>query len=226
MRHLLLVTLACLALVVTAAAAPRQHVLSFGKWTPVKLFVGPEEQKSVDIKIRSLFVDGRVKEFTTGEPHDITERFFVVRRAYRLNDWLPSDEGNKAHRWKWQRGGWLMVDRDTGRVSQLNLPNFDSFYSLASWYRDYAAYCGVSDDGSKLYAIVAQLGLKKPIVKRELGMVKDADTPDAQCAAPEWQRQPARVTFMPSLGQKLTYSVRGHAADLAPASDAAGDEDK
>jgi hypothetical protein len=119
-----------------------------------------------------------------------------------------------------------MVDRDTGRVSQLNLPNFDSFYSLASWYRDYAAYCGVSDDGSKLYAIVAQLGLKKPIVKRELGMVKDADTPDAQCAAPEWQRQPARVTFMPSLGQKLTYSVRGHAADLAPASDAAGDEDK
>ena len=226
MRHFFFVIATCLALAAAAAAAPRQHVLTFGKWMPVKLFVGPDETKSVDMKIRSLYVDGRLKEFTTGEAHDITDRVFVIRRAYRLNDWLPSDEGNKAHKWKWQRGGWLLVDRDTGRVSQLNLPSFDSFYSLASWYRDYAAYCGVSDDGAKLYAIVAQLGRKKPILKRELGAVKDSDMPDAQCVAPEWQRQPTRVTFVPTGGQKLTFNVRGHAADLAPVSDAAGDEDK
>jgi hypothetical protein len=215
----------CLALAVTAAAAPRPHVLTFGKWMPVKLFTGADEDKTLDIKVRALFVDGRLREFTTGESHDVTERVFVVRRAYRLNDWLPSDQGT-AHKWKWQRGGWLLVDRDSGRVSQLVLPNFDAFYSLASWYRDYVAYCGVSDDGAKLFAIVAQLGIKKPVLKRELGVVKDADAPDAQCQVPDWQRQPVRVTFSPISGQKLTFNIRGHAADLAPAPADAADEEK
>lgn len=225
MRRACFTAVTCLALAVSAAAAPRQHVLSFGKWTPVKLFLGPGEDKSVDIKIRSLFVDGHLREFTTGDPHDITERIFVVRRAYRLNDRLPSDQG-AAHKWKWQRGGWLLVDRDTGRVSQLSLPNFDAFYSLASWYRDYAAYCGVSDDGAKLFAIVAQLGSRKPILKRELGPVKDAEMPDAQCLAPDWQRQPVRVTFAPAGAQKLTFNIRGHAADLAPVTTESEDEEK
>ncbi len=189
MRHLCFITVAGLALAVAAAAAPRQHVLTFGKWMPAKLFTCPDEDKAVEIKVRSLYVDGPLREFTTGDPHDITERMFVVRRAYRLNDWLPSDQGT-AHKWQWQRGGWLLVDRDSGRVSQLNLPNFDASYSLASWYRDYAAYCGVSDDGAKLFALVAQLGRKKPILIRELGAVKDAGMPDAQCLAPDWQRQP------------------------------------
>ena len=112
------------------------------------------------------------------------------------------------------------------RVSQLNLPNFDAFYSLASWYRDYAAYCGVSDDGTKVFAIVAQLGRKKPILKRELGTVKDADMPDAQCLAPDWQRQPVRVTFSPAGAPKLTFNIRGHAADLAPMTSESGEEDK
>jgi hypothetical protein len=219
------IALVWFALGISAPAAPRQHVLTFGKWMPVKLFTGAEGDKALDIKVRSLLVDGRLREFTTGEAHDITERLFVVRRAYRLNDWLPSDQGT-AHKWKWQRGGWLLVDRDTGRVSQLNLPNFDAFYSLASWYRDYTAYCGVSDDGAKLFAIVAQLGRKKPILKRELGPVKDADEPDAQCQPPDWQRQPVRVTFAPAAGQRLTFNIRGHAADLAPVTSEATDDDK
>jgi hypothetical protein len=225
MRHFLLVIMAFLALSLAAAAAPKRHVLTFGKWMPVKLFVGPNEERSLEIKIRSLYVDGRLREFTTGDAHDVTERLFVVRRAYRLNDWLPSDEG-KAHKWKWQRGGWVLVDRETGRITQLNLPNFDPFYSLASWYRDYAAYCGTSDDGEKLYAVVAQLGRKKPVLKRELGPVKDTDMPDAQCIAPDWQRQPPRVTFTPSEGQKLTFNIRGHAADLAPMANDTADEEK
>jgi hypothetical protein len=226
MRHLLnafLSFMVCLGLTGAAQAAPKPHVVLFGKWMPVKLFVGPNEDKGVDIKIRSLLVDGRLREFTTGEPHDVTERLFVVRRAYRLNDWLPKDEGT-AHKWKWQRGGWLLVDRDTGRVSPLNLPYFDPFYSLASWYRDYAAYCGVSDDGEKLYAVVSQMARKKPILRRELGPVKDAELPDSQCAAPAWQRQPARVSFEPAGGQKVTFVVRGHAADLASGVEA--EEDK
>ena len=94
MRRSCLIAVACLAWRSVAAAAPRQHVLTFGKWMPVKLFTGPDEDKALDIKIRALYVDGHLREFTTGDLHDITERVFVVRRAYRLNDWLPVRPGH------------------------------------------------------------------------------------------------------------------------------------
>ena len=97
----------------------------------------------------------------------------------------------------------------------LNLPDFDPFYSAASWYRDYVAYCGVSDNGEKLYAVVAQLGRKKPVLHKDLGPAHGGDMPDSECPAPVWQRQPARVLFAPIGGQKLTFAVRGHAAGLA-----------
>ena len=212
MRNVAVIFLAATLTVGAAAANP--HVISFGKPLPVKLFVGPDEQKSVDMKIRSLYVDGKIKEFTTGDPHDITDRIFVVRRAYRLNDWLPEDEGTN-HKWKWQRGGWLMVDRDTGRVTQLTLPLFDPYYSVASWYRDYVAYCGVNDDQTKLYAMVVQLGNKKPVLRREIGVPSNDGMPDSECAAPDWQRGPMRVTFAPASGQKSTFAVHGRAADAA-----------
>ena len=220
MRNLIFAGLV-LVLFVGSASAAGPHVISFGKPLPVKLFVGPDEVKSVDLKIRSLYVDGKLKEFTTGEPHDVTDRLFVVRRAYRLNDWLPEDEGTN-HKWKWQRGGWLMVDRETGRVSQLSLPLFDPFYSVASWYRDYAAYCGLNDDATKLYAVVAQVGTKKPVLRREIGAAHNGDLPDSECGAPDWQRGPIRVTFAPDSGQKMTFSIKGHAAEIAV--DAEGEE--
>jgi hypothetical protein len=213
MRNLIFVGL-IVACAVTFAVAANPHLITFGKPLPVKLFAGPNEEKSVDIKIRSLYVDGKLKEFTTGEPHDVTDRIFVVRRAYRLNDWLPEDQGAN-HKWKWQRGGWLMVDRETGRVSQLSLPLFDPFYSVASWYRDYVAYCGLNDEASKLFAVVAQIGTRKAIVRKEIGTAKNGDLPDSECGAPDWQRQPIRVTFAPASGQKLTFAIRGHAADIA-----------
>ena len=62
-----------------------------------------------ELKVRPLMVDGKVKEWTTGEAHDVTDRSFAVRRAVRLNDALPADHGE---RWVWQRGPWLLVDRD------------------------------------------------------------------------------------------------------------------
>lgn len=40
-----------------------------------------------------------------------------------------------------------MVDRMTGQVSAISLPEFDSYLFAVSWYRDYVAYCCVSDDG-------------------------------------------------------------------------------
>ncbi len=182
--------------------------------TPVNMFTGPNEQSPLEIKMRPLYVDGKLKEFTTGEPHDVTDRLFVVRRAFRINDYLPEDS-RQAPRWKWQRGGWLLVNRDTGRVSAIALPDFDPYYSSASWYRDYVAYCGVSDNGERLYAVVMQLGQRKPVLRKELGAAKGGDQPESECAPPDWQREPIRVTFAPIGGQKITYSVRGRAVDLA-----------
>ena len=78
---------------------------------------------SRNIKVRALVVDGRVKEYVLGAPHEVTDRLFVVRRVFRVNDSLPEDSGP---RWQWQRGGWLLVDRVTGHVSPINLPEFDA----------------------------------------------------------------------------------------------------
>lgn len=202
------------------SAVPKAHAITFGRWISAK-WPNATGQKMLDLKVRPLFVDTRLKEYTTGTPHEMTDRLFVVRRAFRVNDALPTDNNNanqstnaNAARWQWQRGGWLLVDRVTGRVSQLNLPEFDPFYSTSSWYRDYIAYCGVSEDGKKLYAIVAQVGRRKPALKKDVGEPGGDDDPDSECAPPVWERSPMRVTFQPGTEQKLVFSVRGRVIDV------------
>jgi hypothetical protein len=198
------------ALAVPSSATPKPHVIALGKWISTK-WPNPTGEKLYDLKVRPLFVDTRLKEYTTGNPHELTDRLFVVRRAFRVNDALPSES---TTRWQWQRGGWLLVDRVTGHVSQLNLPEFDAFYSTASWYRDYIAYCGVSEDGKKLYAIVAQVGRRKPILKKDVGEpAADAD-PDSECPPPTWERIPMRVTFVPDDDQMVVFSVRNRVVDV------------
>jgi hypothetical protein len=54
----------------------------------------------------------------------------------------------------------------TGHISQASLPEFDPDSSSGTWYQDYVAYCGISDDGRKLSAAVTQLGRRKPILKK------------------------------------------------------------
>jgi len=44
--------------------------------------------------------------------------------------------------------------------------------------------------------------------------------PYSACAAPTWQRQPARVTFQSSSGEKLSFTLRGQmAGEISPAQD-------
>ena len=217
-RSALLVLLAFLPLSAMAANKPKTHVISYGKVMTVKLFLGPEEENTAPIKVRALYVDGKLKEFVSGESHEVTDRLFVVRRAYRLNDNLPEEEG-RVPNWVWQRGGWLLVDRLSARVSQLSLYEFDPFYSQASWFRDYVAYCGVSDNGEKLSAVVMQLGRKKPVLKKELGNANQGKMPDSECDAPTWEKKPTRVTFLPKHGEKQAFSIFGHAWDAAPGSE-------
>jgi len=202
-------------------AASKPHVISFGKWATVQWFLDSNSavpgDQPLTLKVRPLLVDARVKEFTLGPVHDVTDRLFVVRRAFRLNDSLPQESAAPPH-WQWQRGGWLLVDRLTAHISTINLPEFDAVYSATSWYRDYAAYCGISEDGKKVYAVVAQISRRKPILKTALdgaaktGELKDA-APDSACPVPAWQRSQARVTFDAG-STKQTFAIRGHTVDL------------
>jgi hypothetical protein len=176
------------------------------QWTP------DGDGKPRVLKIRPFLVDARVREYVFGPVHEMTERLLVFRRAFRVNDSLPDDS---APHWQWQRGGWMLVDRATGRISPVNLPDFDGYYSAANWYRDYVAYCGVSDDG-KVYAIVAQIGRRKPVLKKLLsnGPLTEDAGPDSACPPPAWQRTPVRVSFEAAGASKEVFAVRGHVVDL------------
>jgi hypothetical protein len=213
MRFLFRIALCFFLGVATALAASKPHVITFGKWTAVKSSTGLDQSPQDDSKVRPVYVDGRLKEFTFGTPHEVTERLFVVRRIVRVNDTLPQETASTP-RWSWQRGGWLVVDRVTGHISQASLPEFDPDSSSASWYRDYVAYCGVSDDGRKLSAVVMQLGRRKPILKKPLGEAAGDETSGSECAPPGWQRAPTRVSFVSKADQKFTFAVRGHSVEV------------
>ena len=185
-------------------AAPRTHTVILGKWRTVR--IASDSAQPQTAKVRILLVDGRFREYTTGPAHEVTERLFVIRKIERLNDSLPEDK-DRSPAWVWRLGGWISVNRETGHVAQLNLPAFDADISLASWYRDYSAYCGTSDDGAKLYMIVAKLGTRKPVLKREYA--------GPACAPPQWERQPSRVTFS-GTGEKASFVVHTHGAEPQP----------
>jgi hypothetical protein len=185
------------------------------------------------LKIRALLVDGAMKEWVTGEAHDVTDRSFVVRRAIRLNDALPSDNSSPSEknsvkpapavssRWVWQRGPWLLVDRVTGHIVALKLPDFDPGVSQASWFRDYAAYCGVTASGKSLYAVVSQVAARKPVLAKKLTAFDPEKHPDPACAAAEWQREPLRVTFHPTGQDAASFDIVPGSAVLV---EDAGDE--
>ena len=163
------------------------------------------------LRIRALLVDGKVKEWTTGEAHNITDRTFVVRRALHLNDSLPND---KAEHWVWQRGPWLTIDRVKGSITALHLPDYDPTVSSVTWFRDYAAYCGLTASGKQLYAVVAQIAARKPILAKKLSPWLPGEAQSPACAAAVWQREPLRVTFQPSGATEVSYDLVGLSAVL------------
>jgi hypothetical protein len=158
------------------------------------------------LKIRPLVVDGDVKEWTTGESHDVTARSFVVRRVIKLNDELPGEKPAAQKAWVWQRGPWLLVDRTTGHVTAIKLPDYDPGVSHVSWFRDYGAYCGVTASGKSLHAVVAQLAARKPVLSKKLEAFAGGNG-EAVCGEPEWQRDPLRVTFRPTGKDAVSFEI-------------------
>ena len=199
------------------AAAPRVHTVTLGAvrrvpYTQPDATPDNKADETSSLKIRALFVDDRQKEWTTGEIHDVTDRTFTVRRALRLNDALPADS---APHWVWQPGPWLSVDRVTGHITALHLPDFDAAVSDVVWFRDYAAYCGIATTAKGgLYAIVAQLGARKPVVQKQIGPWPQVNHFIPVCQPAQWQRLPTRVTLKPTGVEATTYDVVGTASIL------------
>ncbi len=204
------------------AKPPRVHSVALGaaKRVPYSKEGDPAGALpgETELKVRPLVVDGRVKDWTTGEPHDVTDRSFAVRRALRINDALPTD---KAEHWVWQRGPWLLVDRSAGHSVPLKLPDYDPSVSDVSWFRDYAAYCGLPSSGKQLYAVVAQIAARKPLVAKKLAPW-DTGEPHAAaaCAPAAWQRDPLRITFQPTGAQPASFDLVGASAVLVEGGDA------
>jgi hypothetical protein len=202
-------------LLLIASAHAKPKVIAFGRWTSVQWMVGSDERTAMNLKVRPLIVNGEVKEMTVGVPHDVTDRVFVVQRVLKVNDRLPDDNSGKAQ-WTWRPAGWLMVDRPTARITKLTLPDYDALSSSPAWFRDYVAYCGVSDGGDKLYAIVYQIGRRKPVLKKLLGAAKNTAIPEGECARPSWQKQPVRVTFQPAGTAPISFAIRSFATEIPP----------
>jgi len=177
----------------------------------------PDEKQ---LHVRPLIIDDKVKEWTTGESHAITDRSFVVRRALRLNDSLP---GDKTEHWIWQRGPWLMVDRLKGNITALHLPDYDPAVSNVVWFRDYGAYCGLTASGKQLYAVVAQIAARKPVLAKKLSAWSPGEKQAPACAAAVWQREPLRITFQPSGATAVSYDLVGMSTVLVEDGD--GNED-
>jgi hypothetical protein len=175
------------------------------------------------LKIRPLLIDGLVKEWTTGEVHDVTDRSFLVRRAIRLNDALPGDKAAAAgETWVWQRGPWLMIHRVSGHVTALKLPDYDPGVSQVSWFRDYGAYCGLTASGKSLYAVVAQLAARKPVLAKKLAAFEPGGQATPACATAQWQRDPMRITFRPAGKDAVSFDlVPGSAVPVEESEDEA-----
>lgn len=207
-------------------AAPRKaHTVALGavKKVPYSKTSDPAGAAPGEdaLKVRPLVVDGSVKEWTTGDSHDVTDRSFVVRRAVRINDQLPGEKpAPGAAHWVWQRGPWLLVDRITGHTAAIKLPDYDPAVSHVTWFRDYAAYCGLTASGKSLYAVVAQLAARRPVLSKKLASVKEEGESGAACAPPEWQREPLRVTFHPAGKDGVSFDlVPGSAVLVEPSAE-------
>jgi hypothetical protein len=201
MRVLALALISGAALAATPPKKPHVVVLGAVRQVPYSregdpAGAGPDEKT---LRTRPLLVDNRVSEWTTGESHDVTDRSFVVRRALRINDALPGDKASAspASHWVWQRGPWLLVDRLSGHVSALKLPDYDPGASQVAWFRDYAAYCGVTSTGKSLYAVVAQVGTRKPVLAKKLAAYDVENRAWPICAPPEQRTRPALTSSAP-----------------------------
>ncbi len=92
-----------------------------------------------------------------------------------------------------------------------------------SWFRDYAAYCGITASGKSLYAVVAQIAARKPVLAKKLAAFDVDNHPEPVCAPADWQREPLRIAFHPAGTNAISYDIVPGSALLVEDS---GDDDE
>ncbi len=92
-----------------AYSASKPHAVALGKWTSVPWSAGTTDEKPLILKVRPLLVDARMKEFTVVPAHDVTDRLFVVRRAFRLNDSFLRNQLRRTGNGSSGDGSWLIA---------------------------------------------------------------------------------------------------------------------
>lgn len=119
----------------------------------------------------------------------------------------------------------MLVDRVTGRVSALRLPEFDAGVSDVSWYRDYAAYCGIHTAAKNggVSAVVWQIGSRRPALERVIGRWPQTERVRPVCAPAKWQREPMRVTMQQTGAAAASFDIVGTATALVEEGD--GDDE-
>ncbi len=206
-----LLALMTLVLFPLRVRAAKMHLVTLGAvrkvpYTPPEATPDNKSEEATTLRIRPLVVDDKPREWTVGELHEVTDRTFVIRRALRINDALPGEPA----RWSWQPGPWLQVDRTSGHITPLHLPDFDPQISEVVWFRDYAAYCGlVPTLKGGVMAIVVELGTHKPVAQRVLGNWPLDKPVHPVCSPAQWQRLPMRATLSLTGGQPVTFDVAG-----------------
>ena len=133
---------------------------------------------------------------------------------------LAGRSRKKSAKWLWQRGGWLLVDRVSGKIALVKLPDFDAFYSEVSWYRDYAAYCGITSNGERVDARGRRDRRQEGVVSQGIGQGQHGRFVRQELRARRTGTgSRPRVTFLPKTGEKFTVNVSGRFADEAPDND-------
>ena len=115
-----------------------------------------------------------------------------------------------------------------GRISPVNLPEFDALYLASNWYRDYIAYCGVADDGKIRMpwwrTSCRAAGAKKTAIER--GRSRGCSARLGVSGAYRQLRGLVRVSFEERAGGSMqTFAIRGHVVDLVNDAEEEEEED-
>lgn len=80
-------------------------------------------------------------------------------------------------------------------------------WPVVSWFRDYAAYCGLTPSGKSLYAVVAQIAVRRPMLAKKFSAFDAENRQDPVCTLPDWQRDPLQVTFHPGGNRNVAFNI-------------------
>lgn len=126
------------------------------------------------LKIRPLVIDGNIKEWTTGRSprcdrpqlrgaaRDAAQRHAPRRGpARKVRPCAKRPLGMAARSVAAGGPGYRPHWRPEAS-------DYNPGVSQVTWFRDYAAYCGLTSSGKNLYALVAQIAARKPVLAKKL----------------------------------------------------------